>query len=282
VTAGRIAPATLQAWLRDGAELAILDAREEGEFSAGHLFWAVPCPLSVAEWRAPALLPRREVRVVCTDGGEGLADRLASLLQELGYTGVHVLDGGTPRWRADGHEVFSGFNVPSKAFGEWVEHRYGTPSIDAAELSALRTGGADLLVVDSRPLAEFCNMSIPGAVNVPGAELAYRVPAMVPGPETTIVVNCAGRTRSILGAESLRQAGLPNPVLALRNGTMGWELAGFDCARGRAERYAEGTPPDAAESLASARRFSAAHGVGTISVEALAALRADPSRTSSR
>jgi rhodanese-related sulfurtransferase len=274
-----VAPATLKAWIRDGGELAILDAREEGEFGASHLFWAVPCPLSQAEPRAPHLLPRRDVRVVCTDGGEGHAARLAEVLRGLGCADVHVLEGGTPGWKAAGFEVFSGVNVPSKAFGEWVEHHYETPSVDAAELKAMQDRGEDLLVVDSRPMAEFHAMSIPGGIDVPGAELAYRVPSMVPRPGTTVVVNCAGRTRSILGAESLRRAGLPNKVVALRNGTMGWELAGFRCDRGRTERYAEGTPADAAETLARARRFSAANGVRSIDRAGLAALQAEAGRT---
>jgi rhodanese-related sulfurtransferase len=274
-----VRPATLKGWLRDGAEFAILDAREEGEFGASHLFWAVPCPLSRAELRAPALLPRRGVRVVCTDGGEGHAGRLAATLQGMGCTDVHLLAGGTPGWAAAGYEVFSGVNVPSKAFGEWVEHHYGTPSVDPAELRAMQERGDDLLVVDSRPLDEFRAMSIPGGINVPGGELAYRVPGMVKGPDTTVVVNCAGRTRSILGAESLRQAGLPNRVVALRNGTMGWELAGLRCDRGRTERYAEGTPADAAASLARARRFATGRGVRALDRGRLGSMLSDSGRT---
>jgi rhodanese-related sulfurtransferase len=274
-----VAPAMLKAWLRDGAELAILDAREEGEFGASHLFWAVPCPLSQAEFRAPLLLPRRDVRVVCTDGGEGLAARLAAVLATLGCTDVHVLEGGAPAWAAAGFELFSGVNVPSKAFGEWVEHHYGTPSVDATELAAMQASGADLLVVDSRPMAEFHAMSIPGGVNVPGAELAYRVPGMLARPETTVVVNCAGRTRSILGAESLRRAGLPNRVVALRNGTMGWELAGFRCDRGRNSSFPPGVPADAAETLARAEAFAGAAGARRIDGAGLEALRAEAGRT---
>ncbi len=274
-----VAAATLKAWLRDGAELAILDGREEGEFAASHLFWAAPCPLSRAEILAPALLPRRSVRVVCTDAGEGHAGRLADVLRGLGYTQVHVLEGGTPAWAAAGYELFSGVNVPSKAFGEWVEHHYGTPSLDAAELHAMQARGEDLLVVDSRPMTEFRAMSIPGAIDVPGAELAYRVPSLLARPETVVVVNCAGRTRSILGAESLRRIGLANRVLALRNGTMGWELAGFHCDRGRTDRYPEGTPPDAAATLARARAFAEAHGVKPLDRVGLAALMAEADRT---
>ena len=71
----------------------------------------------------------------------------------------------------------------------------------------------------------------PGAFNVPGAELVFACRDLAPSPDTLVVVNCAGRTRSIIGAQSLINAGVPNRVVALRNGTMGWDLAGLDCAR---------------------------------------------------
>ncbi|HYZ32691.1 MAG TPA: rhodanese-like domain-containing protein [Crenalkalicoccus sp.] len=275
----RVNAATLKAWIGDGAELAILDAREEGEFGAAHLFWAVPCPLSRAELRARALLPRLATRICCVDGGEGHAERLAAWLDSIGATDLHVLEGGVPAWKAAGHVVFSGVNVPSKAFGEWVEHQYGTPSVDPAELHAMMERGEDMVILDSRPMEEFRRMSIPGARDVPGGELVYRIGELAPRPETTIVVNCAGRTRSIMGAESLRSAGVPNRVVALRNGTMGWELAGFACERGRAESYPPGTPASLAQARARAEAFAARCGVRVTDRAGLAAMQADPGRT---
>jgi len=274
-----IDPATLRTWIGDGAELAILDAREEGEFGTGHPFWAVPCPLSRAELRIPVLLPRLATRIACVDDGRGLAERLAALLEGMGATAVHVLQGGTQAWADAGYMLFTGVNVPSKAFGEWVEHHYGTQSVDAAELKAWMDEGRDMVVLDSRPMAEFQRMSIPTGINVPGGELAYRVADLVPGPSTTIVVNCAGRTRSILGAESLRRAGVPNPVVALRNGTMGWELAGFEAARGETRRYPEGRPRTAGLALERAAAFAEQSGVGVIGPLDLVRYEDDPGRT---
>ncbi|HWT09627.1 MAG TPA: rhodanese-like domain-containing protein [Roseomonas sp.] len=271
--------ATLKGWIRDGRELAILDAREEGEFGRSHLFWAVPCPLSKMEFRARALLPRRSARVVCVDGGEGYAARLAADLEGIGCTDVAVLDGGTPAWIAAGYTAFSGVNVPSKAFGEWVEHHYATPSVDPAELKAMMDAGTDMVVLDSRPIDEFRRMTIPTAVNVPGGELVYRIGEFVTRPETTIVVNCAGRTRSILGAESLRSAGVPNKVVALRNGTMGWELAGFTCDRGRSDRYPDRTPASAETAFARADRFARKHGVRFATRAEFERMQADTART---
>ena len=272
-------PAALLAALGDGGELAILDAREEGEFGTGHLFWAVPCPLSRREIVARALLPRLATRIVCVDDGSGLAARLAEWLRAIGCTDVAQLEGGTPAWAAAGQVLFSGVNVHSKAFGEWVEHEYGTESIDAAALKQWIDEKRDLVVLDSRPLDEFTRMSIPSGINVPGGELAYRIGDLVPDPATIVVVNCAGRTRSILGAESLRRAGVPNRVLALRNGTMGWQLAGYTPAHGRTERFPPGRPASADQALERARRFAEASGVGVIGALDLARYEEDPERT---
>jgi rhodanese-related sulfurtransferase len=275
----RIDANTLHAWLTDGDELALLDAREDGEFGASHLFWAIPCSLSRKELRARALLPRLATRICCVDDGRGLAEQLAAWLVTIGASNVAVLEGGTHAWAAAGQVLFSGVNVPSKAFGEWVEHHYGTESVDPPELKAWIDSGRDMVVLDSRTLEEFTRMSIPTGISVPGGELAYRIGDLAPDPKTLVVVNCAGRTRSILGAESLRRAGIPNKVVALRNGTMGWELAGLRCERGRAERFVPGTPKTAALALQRAKAFAEASGVGVIGALELARFEDDPDRT---
>ncbi len=275
----RLAPGELKAWLADGRELGLVDAREEGEFGLGHLFWAAPLPLSRLPLMARALLPNPSVRLVVTDDGRGLAESAAAELEAMGYTEVAVLSGGTTAWREAGYRLFSGVNVPSKAFGEWVEHACGTPSIDAAELKALMERGEKLVVLDARPFDEFRRMSIPGGVCVPGGELAYRIGDLVPDAETLIVVNCAGRTRSIIGAESLRAVGVPNRVVALRNGTMGWDLAGFACASGESARFPAGRPASAATALARAEALRLRHGVGLVDRATLETWRRDESRT---
>jgi rhodanese-related sulfurtransferase len=192
--------------------------------------------------------------VVLEDGGEGIAEVAAAKLEGFGYTDVSVLDGGTPAWAAAGLELFSGMHVPSKAFGEFVEHTYDTPSISADELKAMMDSGRKLVVLDSRPMDEFRVMNIPTGVDVPGAELVYRVGTVAPDPDTMVVVNCAGRTRSIIGAQSLINAGVPNQVVALRNGTMGWHLSGYGLEHGQSRAAPE---PDPA-ALAAARARSAA------------------------
>ena len=157
------------------------------------------------------------------------------ILSQAGYTDLSCLAGGVAPGPA-GYELFSGVNVPSKAFGEFVEHDRGTPNIGADELHRLMRDRADIVVLDSRPFDEYRRVSIPTATSVPGAELVLRVRDMAPSPDTLVVVNCAGRTRSIIGAQSLINAGVPNKVVALRNGTMGWNLAGLTCDSGKDRR----------------------------------------------
>jgi rhodanese-related sulfurtransferase len=231
-----LAPAAVKALLADGRELAIIDLREELIFSQNHLLFARSVPLSRLELKFAALVPRRGTRIVLCDDGDGLVERAAEILRCAGYTDISYLDGGVAAWEKAGLELFSGVNVPSKAFGEFIEHASGTPSIDASELDRLIRGGTDMVVLDSRPFDEYQRVSIPTAVNVPGAELVLRVHDMAPSPDTLVVVNCAGRTRSIIGAQSLINAGVPNKVVALRNGTMGWSLAGLTCDSGKTRR----------------------------------------------
>src|SRR5262250_3719756 len=226
----------LKAMLADGQELAIVDLREELIFSQGHLLFARSVPLSRLELKFARLVPRRGTRIVLCDDADGLVERAADILARAGYTNLHALDGGVAAWAKAGFELFSGVNVPSKAFGEFVEHASATPSIAADELDALIRGGTNMVVLDSRPFDEYHRVSIPTAVNVPGAELVLRIHDIAPSPETMVVVNCAGRTRSIIGAQSLINAGVPNKVVALRNGTMGWNLAGLACATGERQR----------------------------------------------
>jgi rhodanese-related sulfurtransferase len=160
-----------------------------------------------------------------------------------------------------------------------VEHHFGTESVDPPELKAWQDSGRDMVVLDSRTYEEFRRMSIPRGISVPGGELAYRVGDLVPNPDTLVVVNCAGRTRSIMGAESLRQAGIPNRVVALRNGTMGWELSGLVCDRGRTDRFPPGRPKTAELALSRARAFAERSGVVVIGPTELAKYAADATRT---
>jgi rhodanese-related sulfurtransferase len=274
-----ISAAALKAALGDGGELALIDVREELTFSQNHLLWACSIPLSRIELRFARLVPRRSTRIVLCDNGDGLVEHAADIITRAGYSDVFYLDGGVPAWSEAGFVLFSGIHVPSKAFGEFVEHDSGTPSIGATELNALMNSDSDIVVLDSRPFDEYFRVSIPTSINVPGAELVLRAREVAPSPHTMIVVNCAGRTRSIIGAQSLINAGVPNKVFALRNGTMGWHLAGLTCDHGKTVRAPAVSSATLAWAKIKADAVARKFAIARIDLDTLARWRADEGRT---
>jgi rhodanese-related sulfurtransferase len=146
-------------------------------------------------------------------------------------------------------------------------------------VKALVEAKANVVVLDARRFDEYQTMSIPSATSVPGAELVLRVRELAPDPATRVIVNCAGRTRSIIGTQSLVNAGIPNPVAALRNGTIGWKLAGQVLDHG-ADRQAPAAVSEAhrKQAEADARRVADAAGVRRIALDVVQTLEA-PHRT---
>lgn len=223
----------IKSWLGNGTEFGFIDVREDGQFGEGHLLHTAPLPYSRLEIDAPALMPCVAVPVVVVDDGEGVAERAAGRLEALGYTDVRVLAGGMAAAEDAGFTIFKGVNVPSKTLGELAEEIGHTPSIDAEDMKRMLDAGDDFILLDGRTPNEFEAMSIPGGRSCPNAELPYRLPQLVDKPTTKVIVNCAGRTRSLVGAQGLRNMGFENPIFALKNGTQGWRLAGFDLDHGK-------------------------------------------------
>lgn len=239
-----ITVAQLEQWLGDGEELALFDVREHGEYGAGHLFLAVPLPFSRLETEVQRLAPNVHTRVVVYDDGlSGVANAAASQLNTLGYQHVSVLVGGAPVWATAGYSLFEGVNLPSKTFGEYVEAVHETPHISSLALQALIQQKQPLVILDGRPFAEYQKMSIPGSVCCPNGELSTRFELLVHDDTTPVVVNCAGRTRSIIGAQTLIELGVKNPVYALENGTQGWMLADLPLEQGKQKRYPDDIAP---------------------------------------
>jgi len=272
-------PADIRRHLIARQEIALLDLREEDVFAQAHPLFAASLPLSRLELEILDRVPRRTTPVVLYDDGDGLTERAAAILAGLGYASVSVLQGGPAAWRAAGGELFRDVNSASKAFGELVEAEAHTPSLPAPDVKRMLDENQDLVILDARPFGEYATMNIPRGINVPGAELVLRARALAPDPKTTVIVNCAGRTRSLIGAQSLRNAGLPNPVYALRNGTIGWTLAGLTLETGQRRRFPDIDEPHLAEARDAARKVADRAGVKRLAYAGLPALRDERERT---
>jgi len=266
-------------WLHDSNEICVIDVRDGGPYSRSHILVAVSVPLASCEIQLPRLVPRRSTRIVLYGESNEQANSAFTTFSENGYTNVHVLSDGLDGWTSSGYQVFSGSGIISKAFGELVEHEYDTPRISAHELHEWHTQGKSFLSLDARPLGEYRTISLPHATNCPGAELVYRAPAAIHDATIPIVVNCAGRTRSIIGAQSLMNAGIQNPVYALKNGTMGWQLDGFDTMRGQSNMIAHPDSDSRRHAQQLAETVAMKYGVTFISPEQLRIMQGESERT---
>jgi rhodanese-related sulfurtransferase len=271
-----VTPSQIRRALLLREEIALLDVRHEAAFATGHPLFAANMAADRIELEAESRLPRKNVPIVVYDAGEGLVAQAADRLTALGYTDVRQLGGGLQAWQDASFELFQDVNSYAKAFGELVEHRKHTPSLPADEVAALIASEAKLAILDVRRPDEYATMNIPGSVSVPGAELVLRAGGVAPDPATTIIVNCAGRTRSIIGTQSLINAGVANKVVALRNGTIGWTLAEQKLEHGADRRSRIGLFEGA---KANARDVAYRAGVRHLTPEDAAALQTQTHRT---
>ena len=233
------------------SEFAVIDPRNAADFTAGHLLAASNLPLQQLDSLISPAVPLKTTLCVLYDAGVGEAESAAELLESLGYSNVAILDGGLEAWRKSGGVVFSGVSVPGKAFGEFIENECATPAMTAAQLRARQQSDAKTLLIDARTAEEHASYCIPGAVLCPGAELVYRVLPLIQD-DTDIVVHCGGRTRSIIGAQTLIDAGCER-VYALENGTMAWQFEGLELEYGNQSAL----PKPEAEALTGIREAAA-------------------------
>jgi rhodanese-related sulfurtransferase len=256
---------------------ALFDVREQGEAERGHIPSATPLPRRLIEFRLPELVPAKRTRIVVYDSGNG-GDRRAVLaartMRSHGYEGACVLAGGLEAWRALGEPISEGVNVPCKEFGERVLAEDGVPYVDADALHRRLADGKRLAICDVRTLEEYESGHVPGGYSTPGFELALRLGEFSEANDG-IVVNCAGRTRSIIATATLRRLGARN-VWALENGTMGWRLAGRKLVSGSPPGLPAASPEGHRAARGEAAGLARAEGVRRIAADELAGLRDGP------
>ncbi|MGV8546230.1 rhodanese-like domain-containing protein, partial [Pseudomonas aeruginosa] len=109
--------------------------------------------------------------------------------------------------------------------------------------------------------------------------LVLRVAELEPAPRTRVIVNCAERTRNIIGTQSLLNAGLPNPMAALRKGNLGWTLAGQQLVHGHTRRVDESSQDTRTAAAQRARAVADRAGVERLDLAGLAQWQDEHDRT---
>ncbi|MFC6010784.1 rhodanese-like domain-containing protein [Nocardia lasii] len=270
---------TLRRWLADTDELAVLDIRPSEVVGYASPLFATNLPADRVEAEIDRFVPRELVRTVLVDAGDGVAEPIAAALAATGRTEVYVLAGGIPAWTSEGTADLPTFDIPGQDFSLGIRDERATPSVTAAELETLRQAGADVIVIDTRTVAEFTAGHVPGAVGVPGAELLLRFDDVVPSADTHVVVSCAGLPRAIIGAQTLIDAGVPNRVSYLHDGTKAWKQENLELETGATALY--GPVDDAARAAAAerVRAISADDEFPRVDLATALTWAADPTRT---
>ncbi len=278
-----ITPNDLQRRLSDDAPIALIDVRDPPDYNTSHIIGASLIPRRMLEFELAEAVPHLETPIVLCDEDEQLVHYAASTAERMGYSDVSTLSGGTNRWAFLDLPTEWGVNVPSKDFGERVEVVHHVPEIDADDLHARIERGDPLVILDTRTPEEYRRSCIPGGRSMPGGELALRITdVLADAPDdATVVVNCAGRTRSIIGTRVLQRMSLEREVVGLKNGTAGWMLAGHELEFG-ADRDALPSVTSEGQAAAEqyARRCAEEDGVQLIGVAELDELRERSQRES--
>jgi rhodanese-related sulfurtransferase len=270
---------TFAQWLDDGAELAVLDIRPKEEITYyGQPLFGTNLPAERVLKEIDSLVPRRQVRTVLVDSGDGRGAGLAATLHADGWPNIHALKGGFPAWLDSGY-VDRSFDIPGKEFSLAVRKERNTPVVTVQQLKERREKGEDIIVIDTRTVAEYTRDHVPGAVNVPGAELLLHFAEVVPSSKTQVVVSCAGLPRAILGAQTLIDGGVPNAVAYLEDGTAAWRRAGWDLEIGPTARYGASTERSRRFGRERAAHLSTAGKFPEIELATAQTWAADPART---
>lgn len=273
-----ITPPQFRQWLLDGEELAVLDLRTVEAFAKGEPLFATNVPAETLLGEIDRYVPRKPVRTVLIDGGDGTADPLARILRDGGRANLFVLEGGIPAWTASGSDLPT-FDTSGRDFSLAIRQESDTPAWTVQQLRERREQGENIVVIDTRTLPEYAHGHVPGAIGIPAGELLLRFADAVPSPSTQIVISCAGLPRAILGAQTLIDAGVANPVAYLDDGTAAWRRAGWELEEGSEHAYGPASENARAFGRRHADRLPTLGHFPRIDLDTARAWAADPERT---
>ncbi len=176
-----VTPQEAQALLAQGA-VELIDVRNPNEFAAGHVPGAKLVPLDQLRVEPKLHLTRDHLLFVCAKGGR--SQKAAELAEQLGFTDVSSLDGGTEAWAAAGLPIAYPLRPPSPSAPpptvEELEVEAPMPELDAIigkNLRALRDARG--LSLDAMAKLSGLSRTLLGQIELgthtPGVNVVWRI-----------------------------------------------------------------------------------------------------------
>ena len=208
--------------------ISFLDIRERKQYVHGFAFGSVNCPLSKFKYLIKELVPDLNTNLILIGAkNNNQTNQIQKILTKFRYCKSYIIKGDYKNWKKHKFPLWAGEYTFSKAFGEWIEITSNIKNLYAKELHKIHKKNHNYLQIDARPKKEFEKFSLPQSVQCSGGEL----PCFINNKENlkkNYIVHCAGRTRSIIAYQTLKDFNFKNKKYVLNGGTQNWVLNGFD------------------------------------------------------
>ena len=211
----------------------LIDCRERRDYVDGHWFGSTNIPLSILPTRLPFLCPYKDFPIHFLHWGDAASSVALRYLEKLEYQNITPHSVTQPIGPVVGY--VQGEYAWSKAFGEVVARQSDILEVTPQEYV---TDYQHAQLVDVRPTGEYNRFTLPNSINLPNSLLLANMERL--GNHADLVLlHCAGRTRSIIGAHTIKAAGYSGDFGIFRGGTQAWELDGFAREHGANRTMAE-------------------------------------------
>jgi len=208
--------------------IAFLDIRERKQYVQGFAFGTINCPLSKFKTTIKDLVPDQSTAILFIGIKNSVqTKKVGGVTKSLNYKNVFQIEGDYKKWKKEKLPFWAGEYTFSKAFGEWIEITSEVKNLFPKQLKKIHQKLNNYLQIDARPKKEFEKFTLPNSVQCSGGELPCFINNQT-NLKKDYIVHCAGRTRSIVAYQTLKDFNFKNKKYVLNGGTQNWVLNGYD------------------------------------------------------
>jgi len=208
--------------------IAFLDIRERKQYVQGFAFGTINCPLSKFKTTIKDLAPDQSTTILFIGIKNSVqTKKIGRITKSLNYKNIFQIEGDYKKWKKEKLPIWAGEYTFSKAFGEWIEITSEVKNLFPKQLKKIHQKPNNYLQIDARPKKEFEKFTLPNSVQCSGGELPCFINNQT-NLKKDYIVHCAGRTRSIVAYQTLKDFNFKNKKYVLNGGTQNWVLNGYD------------------------------------------------------